>query len=262
MDAVSTSDPKNAPDGSASRRRTLRLVRNVLLAVVGVIFAAWLILFITKGRFLKHPFESVASSLADREVAVGGDFQLYFAPIRIKFRAEELSVSNPKWAEQPSLFTARSVDARIAPLSMLFGRRRFYTLDIVEGRANLEWDARSERNTWTFGDGKGEPLELPRVDRATITDMRIRYVDPKMPLLANLVLDPVVSKDARIGKAVSVRGDGRFRDTPFRVTARLLSPDETINRGGNAIELRAWAANNVLDVKGELPPLPNSRTCR
>ena len=230
-------------------------MRNVLLAVVGVIFAAWLILFITKGRFLKHPFESVASSLADREVTVGGDFQLYFAPIRIKFRAEELSVSNPKWAEQPSLFTARSVDARIAPLSMLFGRRRFYTLDIVEGRANLEWDARSERNTWTFGDGKGEPLELPRVDRATITDMRIRYVDPKMPLLANLVLDPVVSKDARIGKAVSVRGDGRFRDTPFRVTARLLSPDETINRGGNAIELRAWAANNVLDVKGELPSL-------
>lgn len=236
--------------------RGWRIVRNVVLAVVGLIFAVWLVLFITKGRFLKHPFERIASSMAERKVSVGGDFQLYFAPFRIKFLAEGLQVANPAWAGQPNLFSAKRIDARIAPLSLLFGRRHIYTLDLDEGAADLEWDPRHKSNTWTFGaPGSGKPLELPRIDRATVTGTRIRYLDPQMPIVANLVVDPIVSTNARIGKAVSVRGDGTLRDTPFRVSARLLSPDATIGRGENALELRAWAANNVVDVSGKLPSI-------
>ena len=29
----------------------------VLTALIGLIFLAWLILYVTKGRFLRHPFE-------------------------------------------------------------------------------------------------------------------------------------------------------------------------------------------------------------
>lgn len=255
MEAATTIEAQDAPGGPRPLRRGLRIARNVALGIVGLMFAIWLVLFITKGRFLKHPFESIASSLMDRNVAVQGDFQLYFAPLRIKFLAEGLSVSNPQWAAQPSLFAARRIEARIAPLSILFGRRHFHALDLVDGRAHLEWDKAHKRNTWTFGNGGGKPLELPRVDRATISGTRVRYVDPQMPLVANLLIDPIASKDARIGKAVSVRGDGMLRTTPFRMTARLLSPDETINRGGNSLELRAWAANSVIDVNGKLPSL-------
>ncbi|HUD30255.1 MAG TPA: AsmA family protein [Novosphingobium sp.] len=257
MDQATTIDAETGPSAEPPRRRrNLRIVRNVVLAVVGLVFAVWLILFITKGRFLKHPFESVASSLTDRRVSVAGDFQLYFAPLRIKFLAEGLNVSNPQWAGRPSLFAAKRVEARIAPLSLLFGRRHIYTLDLDEGRADLEWDKAHRNNTWTFGaEGGGKPLEFPRIDRATVRGTTLRYVDPQMRLLANLAIDPIVSTDARIGKAVSVRGDGELRDTPFRVTARLLSPDETVNRGRNALELRAWAANNIIDVSGTLPSI-------
>lgn len=233
-----------------------RWLRNIALIVVGALFLAWLVLFITKGRFLKSPFENIASSLTDRDIDVPGDFQLYFAPFRIKFVAEGLRVSNPDWAAKPHLFSAKRVEAWIAPFSMIIGKRHLYSLDLDGGVVNLEWDANHRSNTWTFGAaGKGEPIELPRIDRAKITGTRIHYVDPGMPLLADLEVDPIVSRDASIGKAISLRGDGRLRDTPFRLSARLLSPDDTINRGENALELRAWAANSVIDVTGKLPSI-------
>lgn len=231
-------------------------MRNVVLAVVGAIFAVWLVLFITKGRFLKQPFSSIVSSLTDRKVTVGGDFQLYFAPFRIKFVAERLTVSNPQWAKERTLFAARRIDARIAPLSLLFGKRRFYALDLDQGVANLEWDQQHRRNTWTFSSkGDGKPFEMPRIDRATVTGTKIRYVDPQMPLLADLAIDPIAANDARIGKAVGVNGTGRFRNTPFRLEARLLSPDASITGGRNQLEAQAWAANSVITVAGTLPTL-------
>ncbi|SER96367.1 hypothetical protein [Sphingobium sp. YR768] len=74
-----------------------------------------------------------------------------------------------------------------------------------------------------------------------------------MRLLADLEFDTIQSTEARIGKAVGAKGTGRIRQSPFRLTAQLLSPDETANRGRNQLSLRAWAANNVIDVKGTLP---------
>ena len=67
--------------------RRLPLPARILLWIIGIFFALWLILFITKGRFLKHPFERIVSSRLERPVRVGGDFQLYFDPVTIKFRA-------------------------------------------------------------------------------------------------------------------------------------------------------------------------------
>lgn len=255
MDAKSPIDVSKASAEARPRQGRWHFARNALLIVVGVILAIWLVLFVTKGRFLKQPFESIAGALTDRRIGIDGDFQLYFAPFRIKFLAEGLNVANPSWADRPDLFAAKRIEARVAPLSLLFGRKRIYWLDLAGGRLDLQWDDAHRRNSWTFGSGEGEPLEFPRIDRATVTGTRIRYVDPRMPLVANLVIDPVVSNNARIGQAVAVRGDGTLRRTAFRVSARLLSPDETVTRGRNALELRAWAANSVIDVAGTLPSL-------
>lgn len=265
MDATSPAEPATgpspleadrvaAPDGR--KRKRWNVVRNVLLIVLALIFAAWLILFITKGRFLKHPFERVASSLAERSVKVGGDFQLYFAPLRIKFVAEKLDVSNPQWASQRSLFSAQRIEARIAPLSLIFGRKHVTMLDLVGGNVDLEWDASHKRNTWTFGDGGGgKPFQMPRIDVANVTGTKVRYVDPKRQLVADLNIEPIVAHDTTIGKAVGVSGKGRFRTTPFRVSAQLLSPDASVSGGKNELKLRAWAARNIIDVSGTLPSL-------
>ncbi|EQB30411.1 AsmA family protein [Sphingobium ummariense] len=224
------------------------------VAILIAIFAVWLILFITKGRFLKGPFERTVTALTQRHTAVKGDFQLYFAPFSIQFHAQGLTLANPAWAERPFLFTAREVDARIAPFSLLFGKRRFYSLVLNDAAIDLEWNRAHDANSWTFGNGNGgKPLTFPRIDRASVAGTRLRYFDPRMRLLADLAFDTINSVDARIGKAVGVKGTGRIRDTPFRMTAQLHSPDETANRGRNRLSLRAWAGTNVIDVKGNLP---------
>lgn len=243
------------PDRPDTRRRRRRIVRNIVLTLLGTIVAAWLILFVTKGRFLKRPFETIVGRMTHRDVTVAGDFQLYFAPVRIKFLAEGMRLSNPDWATRPDLFYADRIDARIAPLSLLFGKRRFHSLELVNGAVDLEWNRSHTTNSWTFSQEKGKPLDLPRVDVATVTGTRVRYLDPRMRLLANLRLDDIRSEERRIGRAVGVTGDGRIRDTPFAVQARLLSPDATVNRGQNALEGVIRAAGNVVTVKGTLPSL-------
>lgn len=233
-------------------RRRRHILRNSILAVLGAIFLAWLILYITKGRFLRHPFERTVSSLIDRKVTVGGDFQLYFAPLEIKFHAEKFAVSNPAWASKPNLFQAERIDTRIAPLSLIFGQRRLYFLDLVKGDADLEWNAKGQ-NTWTFGETEGKPMELPRIDRTTVAGTTLRYVDPRMQLRADLKIADVTAQRGQIGKSVGIEGTGQVRATPFRLTASLLSPNETLRQGKNALVARAWAAGNVVDVSGTLP---------
>ncbi|MBB3347974.1 AsmA family protein [Sphingomonas sp. BK069] len=256
--AAGTSPPPAPPEGAGrSRGRGWRIARNVALGLVALIAAIWLVLFVTKGRFLKRPFESVVGKLTHREVTVGGDFQLYFAPLKIKFYAERLAIANPGWATRPNLFAAERIDSRIAPLSLLVGKRRLYWLDLTNGAVDLEWDPAHTRNTWTFSEdkGSGKPLDLPRIDRATVTGTQVRYRDPRMRLLADLTLDTIRSADARIGQEVGLSGTGQLRDTPFTLAARLLSPDATVARGRNELVARARVAGNIVDVAGTLPSL-------
>lgn len=260
MDASPT-QPIDAPSpapgpADTPARRKRRILRNILIGIVAVIAAIWLVLYITKGRFLKHPFERIVGSMTHRTVTVGGDFQLYFAPFRIKFYAERFTLSNPDWASRPNLFQADKLDTRIAPLSLLFGKRRLYWLDLVNGAADLEWNVAHTANTWTFSEKKGgKPLEFPRIDVATVTGTTVRYLDPRMRVLANLEVADIRSVDATIGRAVGLKGTGRLRETPFTVTAQLLSPDATANRGQNKLVARMRAAGNVIDVAGTLPSI-------
>ncbi|OWK30304.1 putative assembly protein [Sphingomonas dokdonensis] len=249
-------DQPSPPAADARQQRRRRIIRNTIIAILAVPALIWLVLFITKGRFLKSPFESIVGRMTNREVRVGGDFQLYFAPWRIKFYAERFTIANPEWATRPYLFRADRIDTQIAPLSLLFGKRRLYSLDLLNGAADLEWNAGHSTNTWTFSEKKGgKPLEFPRIDVATVRGTTVRYLDPRMRLLADLGIEDIRSEDAQIGKAVRVAGEGRIRDTPFRVAGQLLSPDATVNRGENKLTARAWAANNVVDVAGTLPSL-------
>jgi uncharacterized protein involved in outer membrane biogenesis len=245
-----------APSPVDRRHRRRRIALRALAAVAVALFAIWLVLFVTKGRFLKGPFERFVASQTHRTVTVGGDFQLYFAPFRIKFVAEKLTIANPGWATRPNLFTADRIDTRIAPLSLLFGKRRLFTLDLTNGAVDLEWNRAHTTNSWTFSDRKGgEPLQFPRIDTATVRGTTVRYLDPRMRLLADLMLADIVSTDARIGKAVGVTSTGRIRTTPFTLTARLLSPDATANRGRNELVGRIRAAGNTIDVAGTLPSI-------
>jgi uncharacterized protein involved in outer membrane biogenesis len=255
MDTATTPAP-DQPIAPRRPGRAWRIVRNVAIGIVAAVFLVWLVLYITKGRFLKHPFERITAGLLHRDLKVRGDFQLYFDPFDIKFLAEGITIPNPTWATRPNLFEAGRIDTRIAPLSMIWGRKRLHFLDLNQGAIDLEWDAAHEHNSWTFGDGKsGKPLVLPLIRRALVAQTTLRYRDPRMRLTTDLSFEPIKAQGTTITQAIRFTGSGVVRSTPFTLSGALLSPNETVARGKNALQLTANAAHNVIDVSGTLPGL-------
>lgn len=226
----------------------------VVTTLIGLLVLAWAVLYVTKGRFLKHPFERIVGGLTNRTVRVAGDFQFYFDPVNLKFRADGLTVSNPGWADTPTFFSAGSIDARIATFPSLFGKRRINWLDLQGGHVDLQWDKTHRTNTWTFGSGEsGEPLELPLIRRALVNGTRLHYRDPKMRLTADIAIRTVRAEDTRFANAIRFAGTGRARGTPFTLSGALLSPNATISGGRNQLRLHVAAAATTADISGTLP---------
>ena len=237
------------------RPRPVRIAVRTVAIILLTLFAIWLILFITKGRFLKGPFERFATSQLERQVVVGGDFQLYFAPINVKFYAEDIRIANPEWASEKQFFTAKKVDTRLATFPLIFGNRILRFVDLDGAHLALEWDDGNKRNSWTFGDPDRppEPLELPRIQRAAITGSSLTYRDPLLRLFADIDIDTVKATDKGIEDAIRFAGRGTMRNQPFTLTGGLTSPNETIAGGENALTLHAEGLGNKLDVSGTLP---------
>ncbi|MEJ7925953.1 AsmA family protein [Sphingobium sp. AN641] len=237
------------------RWRKLPLPVRIILWIVGVLFALWLILFITKGRFLKDPFERTMTSLLQREVAVGGDFQLYFAPVSIKFRAERMTIANLPWASLPHLFRADLIDTRIAPLSLIFGDKyRATWLELRNGAVDLEWAKDGKTNSWSLGDPnkKGEPLNLPLIRQAILSGTTLRYRDPRLQLATDIAFETVKAADTRFAGDIRFTGDGTMRARPFALRGELLSPNATVSRGKNRLVLHARSGATRVDVTGTL----------
>lgn len=240
------------------RWRRLPLPARMALYIVSVLFVIWLILFVTKGRFLKGPFERTMSSQLNRAVTVRGDFQLYFAPFDIKLLAQGMTIANRPWASKPEVFRADLIDTRIAPLSLIFGDKvRAHALVLRNAAVDLEWSKDHKTNTWTFGDPDkpGKPLNFPLISRAEITGTTLRYRDPRMLLNADIAFDTVQARDTRFASAVRFSGSGDMRALPFTLRGALLSPNATISRGKNSLALFARAGETKLDLRGTLPGL-------
>jgi AsmA family protein len=250
-------DASDTPPPPVRRAWPLRALMWTVISLLGLIFLAWLILFITKGAFLKGTFERITSRVTQRDVKVADGFQLYFNPINIHFRAEGLTVSNPKWATRPHFFESRLIDSNISLSSLLFAdKSRINRLLLDQGHVDLEWDAQGHRNSWTFGDpnAKGEPLTLPLIRRAAVTGTTLRYRDPPMQLVTDITFDTIRAADTRVaGDDVRFNGTGSLRNKPFTLTGNLLSPNETVTGGRNRFLLNAKAASDTLQVSGTLP---------
>lgn len=224
----------------------------VITSLIGLVVLAWVILFVTKGRFLKAPFERIASQMSQRQVRVAGDFQFYFNIIDAKFYAEGLSVSNPDWAGPRNFFEARTIDSNIATLSFLFGERRFNWLNLDGGKIDLQWDRAHQRNSWTFATD-GKPLDIPLIRRAIVEGTEIRYRDPKYQLSADIAVRTIRAAGTVLTNDIRFAGTGAARGTPFALSGALLSPNATIAGGENKLALNIRAACTVANITGTLP---------
>ena len=236
------------------RPRPLRIAIRTAAILLLTLFAIWLILFITKGRFLKGSFERFATSQLERQVDIHGDFQLYFAPFNAKFYAEDISIANPEWARAKQFLTAKKVDTRLAVVPLIFGNRILRFADLDGAQVALEWNEGNTRNSWTFGDPDRppEPLELPRIQRAVVTKSGLTYRDPQLRLFAEIDFDTVKATESRINESIRFSGRGTMHAQPFTVTGGLDSPNQTVAGGKNKLTLHAIGLGNTLDVSGTL----------
>ena len=227
---------------------------SVFATLLGLLVLAWAILFVTKGRFLKHPFERIVSSQTSRQVKVTGDFQLYLNAWNVKFLAEGVTITNPGWLSG-NFFEAKKIDSTISTWSLITGNRRINWLALDEANLDLQWDAKHQRNSWTLGDPnkKGEPLDLPVIRAARAAGTDIRYRDPAMALTAIIGLSPVEARDTQFATAIRFDGKGSARGTPFTVTGALLTPNATAGGGRNSLELHIRGASTLADITGTLP---------
>jgi hypothetical protein len=237
------------------RWRRVPLPLRVVVYILAALFTLWLILFVTKGRFLKRPFESIMSRSLEREVRVGGDFNLYLNPISVQFLAEKLTVGNVPWASKPHLFAADRIAARVSTLPLILGRREVQSLDLVGGDGDFEWSRDGRHNTWTIGDPDkpGKPFEMPGIARATIAGTTLRYRDPRLQIATDVIVDTVRARDTRFQNEIRFHGTGTMRQRPFRLAGALLSPNETLATGRNPLTLTAIAGPTRMDVSGTLP---------
>jgi uncharacterized protein involved in outer membrane biogenesis len=261
-DAAHLGEARAAPDppptnggtpGPGSRRR--RWIIRTIAAILAVPVLVWLALYVTKGRFLRQPFENVASRIAYRPVTVMGDFQLYFDPFDIKFVADGLRIGNPEWASKPELFKADHLLIRLSTIRLLFGERVIKRMELDRGAADLEWSRDGKSNTWTLGDPSkpSQPLDIPEIVRGRATATTVRYRNPAVQLVADIGVNTVAARDTRFTDEIVFSGSGTLRARPFTVSGRLLSPNETVAGGENRLALHAVAADTVMDVSGTLP---------
>jgi len=263
---VEPHSPINPPDGAfdpvpepASPRNdpaswTLAAGFAVVATIVGLVVLAWFVLYVTKGRFLKPMFESVASRMTERQVKVAGDFQFYFDIIDARFLADGLTISNPGWTTRPHFFEARRIAAHIETIPLILGERRAEWLVLDGGRIDAEWDAQ-RRNSWTFGDPdrKGEPFQWPVIGRADVTDSEVRYIDPALQLRTDIKVGDIAAGGTRIDGKVPFTGTGTLRGKPFTMDGALLSPNSTVTFGRTNFEMHARSGATRLDLNGVLP---------
>ncbi|CAN5219375.1 AsmA family protein [soil metagenome] len=255
---MAEADPNFRPD----RARVVRQVPNsviatplaILTALAGLMVLAWLILYVTRGRFLRHPFERTVSSLLQRDVRVAGDFQLYFDPLDTKFVAEGLTVSNPAW-RGGQFFKSQRIDTRIATLPLIFGTRRVKWLDLSGGTLDLAWDKQHRRNTFTFGDPnkKGKAFELPDIRTAQVVGTKISYLDPSLLLKTDIRVETIRASDTRFAGDIRFSGDGTMRAIPFTLSGSLMSPNATLAGESNKLALAIRSARTAIDISGTLP---------
>ena len=230
----------------------LRRIWIGLAALLAILVGLYIYQYVTRGAFWKSTFESYASKRAGRPVRVAGGFELYLDP-SIRFRADGLTVANPKWAEQDEFFAARSIALDASLWKALFGALTVNDLQVDGGRLALQRRA-DKTNTWSFGGGA---LEIPDIIRAAITDSRIALVDAPTATRLDMNFGDIAAtadgKARRIAGPLTFTGKGTTRGAPFDIEGRLTTPNEAAAGGRLGLDVAGTIARTRITVKGVLP---------
>ncbi|MEP7067660.1 MAG: AsmA family protein [Usitatibacter sp.] len=139
------------------------------IAVLAVAAGAFALPRLVDPDRLKRVARDKAAAAWSRELSIG-DVTLTFLPMPAH-HAERVALANPAWANSRQLFTAESVDARLALLPLLLGKVRVKSLDLDAARVNLEtapdgaksWDLAAGANAKTTASADTNLMDVTEV---------------------------------------------------------------------------------------------------
>ncbi len=235
----------------AGVRRGLWIGGIVLSVIIGLILLFGVVMYVTKGSFLKSTVENYAARTLDRAVEIDGGFMLYPRP-HIRLYAENIRVSNPDWAEADDFFRAEKLDVEINLWRLLGGGLTFNKFFLDRGALELERGP-DDLRTWMFSDQPSEdPLTIPIIREGKISQSGLRYIDKASDFaLTARIGDIVADQDGRRAPLV-IEGEGTLRRDPFTLEARIEAPDSFFRHDRSDISLFAKAARSELRVSGSL----------
>jgi uncharacterized protein involved in outer membrane biogenesis len=253
------------------------------LVVLSTLVALCLFAVLFDWNRLREPLEQELSARTGRVVRIAGELAVELLAFRPTLRLTEVSVSNPDWAQSPTLLAAEAVRLELSVPALLRRRLVVHRLDLVGPRLSLE--QQGGLRTWARGPkGEGPP---PAIRRLTVINGIVWYRDPatrtEVEVEIRTVPDEtdlasVTARGTFRGQRVRLQGQGPLllllhgEDEPYPFSAKGTLGTTAVEATGSvtglaspkALDLRLRAAGQDLrELKPalniDLPPTPPYR---
>ena len=167
----------------AKRGAGSRILRQLLVALIGIVVAAILLIAVPPAGLIKDQIERAASAASGRTVTIG-DAEVKLWPMP-SVSLSNVAIANPDGVTRPQLLQAQTVNARLKLKPLFSGKAEIESFEIIKPQINLIKTATGATN-WAF-DPKAQTTAGPAVsllNGATIKDGLITYTttDTKEPV--------------------------------------------------------------------------------
>lgn len=184
-----------------------RKILSWTLAVLVLLIAA-LVVFIATFDWnrVKPTLNQKVSEALHRPFAINGNLAVHWArepdeggwrawvpwP---RFVAEDITLGNPDWSQQPQMAGLKRIEFRLAPLPLLAQRVSIPRIDLTEPNADL-FRLKDGRNNWTFDLGPKDPNAEPSnwvvdVGAVKFDKGHVTYNDQTLNTDADVLIDPL-----------------------------------------------------------------------
>jgi AsmA protein len=171
------SDDSMAYAAESGGRKAWRTVKRLFrLTFVGALIVLALLIAFPPVNLLKDQLASSISASTGRDVKIGGARVAYYPEMAVIL--ERITVANPPGMVGPVLFRAKSISAKLTPMSLINRESIFDTLTLLEPEAFLEEDASGARN-WILAGSPGGTFGLPLPRTISIHDGWVSFTSAK-----------------------------------------------------------------------------------
>src|SRR5262249_25033163 len=158
-----------------------------------------------------------ASNASGRQIVIAGDLKVHPWSLTPEFLINDLHVGNPaRYAQRGEFATVAHANVAVRLLPLLVGRFDIVRLDLLGAEVPLYRNSAGDGN-WAPdpNPGHARPFDLPAIQRFSMHDGRMRYVDDKRKMVLNAAFTSEESAEPSNRGAFTLTGDGTLNGRPF-----------------------------------------------